>query len=121
MLAPTLIDLNPVELKCYLFMINLDKVYVVEVAMSYRQKYVFPKKTKYIKVKPFNMITKKNEAKIMAKHISCDRRCRFNNTTCNSNQKWSNETCEFKCKNYCTFKKDYSWNPIEIMEFYIKL
>ena len=25
MVRPTLIDLNPVELKCYLFMINLDK------------------------------------------------------------------------------------------------
>ena len=41
MIRPTLIDLNPAELKYYAFINSLDKV-----VMSYRQKYVFRKKQK---------------------------------------------------------------------------
>ena len=48
------------------------------------------------------MITNKNEAKTMIKHISCDCKCKFDSTTCNSNQEWSNETFHCECKNYCT-------------------
>ena len=50
----------------------------------------------------------------MAKHISYDYKCKFNSTTCNSNQKWNNKTCnQCECKVYRTWKKDYSysWNP----------
>ena len=57
---------------------------------------------------PFHMITNKNEAKTTEKHVSCDYKCKFNSTTCNSNQKWSNENCQCKCKNYRKCKKDYS-------------
>ena len=59
----------------------------MEVVMSYLQKNVFRKKSKRHKVKVFNMITNKNEAKTMTKLISCDCKCKFNSTTCNSNQK----------------------------------
>ena len=59
----------------------------------------------------FNMITNKHEAKTMKKHISCDCKCKFNSTACNSNQKWNDETCQCKCRNYRKCKKDYSWNP----------
>ena len=64
------------------------------------------KKTKDVIVKVFNVITNKNETKTMAKHISCDCKCIFNRITCNSNQKWNNETCQCECKNYCICKKD---------------
>ena len=75
-----------------------------------------PKKTRDINVKVFNMITnKKNEAKAMAKHISCNCKCKFNITTCNLNQKWNNETCQCECKNYRKCKKDYRWNPRTII------
>ena len=47
----------------------------------------------------------------MTEHISCDCKCELNSTTCNSNQEWNNKTCPCECKNYCKFKKDYSWNP----------
>ena len=40
----------------------------MEVVMFYLQKYVFQK----INVKVFNMVTNKNEAKTMTKHISRD-------------------------------------------------
>ena len=46
------------------------------------------------------MITKKNEAKTMAKHISRDCKCKFNSTTCSSNQKRNNKTCQCEYKNY---------------------
>ena len=69
--------------------------------MSYLQKYVFQKKQK---------TANKNQTKAITEHISCDCKCKFNSTTCNSNQKWNNETSQFKCKNYHKCKKDYSWN-----------
>ena len=53
------------------------------------------------------MIANKNEAKAITKHISCDRKCKFNNTTCNSNQKWNNKIYQCEHKNYHNFKKDY--------------
>ena len=55
------------------------------------------------------MITNKNEAKTMTKHILCDCKCKFNNRTCSSNQKW-NKTCECDFKYYHNSKKDYNWN-----------
>ena len=57
------------------------------------------------------MITNKNEAKSMANLISRDCKYKFNSTTCNSNQKWNNKTCQCECKTYRKCKKDYSWNP----------
>ena len=109
MVRPTLIDLNPVELKYYSFMISLDKC--TRSCNDLPPKICVPKETKDINVKAFNMITNKNEAKAMTEHISCDCKCKFNSTTCNSNQKWNNKTCQCECKNYRTCKKDYSWNP----------
>ena len=53
-----------------------------------------PSKTKDGDVKVFNMITNRNEVKLLVKHISCDCKWKFNSTTCNSHQKWSNETCQ---------------------------
>ena len=77
--------------------------------MSYPLKCV-PKETKTIYVKAFDMITNKNEAKAMTKHISCDCKCKFNSKTCNTKQKWSDKTCKCECKNY-KCGKDYNWNP----------
>ena len=56
-------------------------------------------------------ITNKNEAKTMAKRISCKCKCKFNSTACNSNEKkWKTES-QYECKEYRTCKKYYSWNP----------
>ena len=59
-----------------------------------------PKETKYLNVKAFNMIRSKNEAETMTKHVSCDCKCKFNSTACNSNQKWNNKTGPCECKSY---------------------
>ena len=108
MIRPTLIDLNPVELKYYQLMISLDKRTGSCNVLS--PKICLLKETKDINVKTFNIITNKNEAKTIAKHVSCEYKCKFNSTTGNSNQQWNNETCQCECKNYCECKKDYSWN-----------
>ena len=65
-----------------------------------------PKETKGISVKAFNMITNKDEAEAMTKHILCDCKCKLK-----SNQKWNNETCQCEYKIYHKCEKDYSWNP----------
>ena len=61
MVRYTLIDLNSVELKYYLFMTRLDKCN--ETCNVLSPKKCVPKKTKDINVKVFNMIINKNEAK----------------------------------------------------------
>ena len=65
MVRPTLVDLNPVELKYYPFMISLDKCNGSCNALS--PKICVPKKPKDINAKVFNMITNKNDAKTMTK------------------------------------------------------
>ena len=46
--------------------------------------------------KVFHMITRINEVKTLVNHISCDCKCKFNSTTCNSKKKkkWNNNKCE---------------------------
>ena len=63
---------------------------------TYLQKYLFWVKQK-TNVKVFNIITRINEPKTLIKHISCDCKCKFNSTTCNSNQRWNNEICHCQC------------------------
>ena len=63
-------------------------------------KNMFSKRKEDINVKAFNMITNKNAAKEMTENISHDFKCQFNNTSCNSNKKWNNKTCQCKYKNY---------------------
>ena len=67
MVRPTLIDMNPVELKYYPFMISLNKYTGICNVFS-------PK----INVNPFNMITNKNQAKGMTEHVLCDCKCKSN-------------------------------------------
>ena len=57
MIRPTLIDLNPVELKYYSFMISLDNFSGSCNALF--PKICAPKETKHINVNAFNMIPNK--------------------------------------------------------------
>ena len=58
MVRPTLVDLNPVELKYYPFMISLDNC--SESCNVLSPKICVPKETKDINVEAFNMIKNKN-------------------------------------------------------------
>ena len=82
MIRPTLIDLNLVKLKYYPFVINVDICCGRCKVLS--PKICVPKETKNINVKACNMTKNKNEATTRTKHI-CDRKCKFNSRTCNSN------------------------------------
>ena len=83
-----LINLNPVELKYYPFMISLEKCNGSCNVLS--PKLCVPKETEDTNIKVFKTIPNKNKAKAMTKHISCDCKFKFNSTTCISNQKWNN-------------------------------
>ena len=89
MVRPTFLDLNPVELKYYPFMISLDNFTGSCNVVS--PKICVPEETKNTNVKAFNMITNKSKAKTMKKHISYDCKFKFNSTWCNSNQKLNNK------------------------------
>ena len=54
------------------------------------------------------MIKNVNEAKAFVKLNLNDCKYNFSSKTCNSNQKWSNETCQCECKNYQKCKSGHS-------------
>ena len=85
MVRPTLIVLNPVELKYNPFVINFDKCSGSFNDLS--PKICVLKERKDINVKTFDMITNKNDAKAITEHVSCDCKCKFNSTISNSNHK----------------------------------
>ena len=84
-IRPTLIEMNPNELKHYPFMINLNNC--ARSCNFLSPKICVPKEIKEIYVKVFTSITNKGEAKAVREHISCDCKCNCNSTTCNSKQK----------------------------------
>ena len=63
----------------------------MEVLMSCHQKYCSKSNKRRKCLEAFNMITNKNKAKAMKKHISCDCKCKFGSATSSSNQKWNNK------------------------------
>ena len=67
MVRPTVIDMNPNELKYYPFLISLNKCTGSCNVSS--PKICVPKEIKDINVKAFNMITNKDEAKALTEHI----------------------------------------------------
>ena len=53
------------------------------------------------------MIASINESKTLTKHLSCECKCKFDETKCNSNQWWNNSKCQRECQKYHIFEKDY--------------
>ena len=90
MTRPTLIDVNPIEFNYCSFMISLDKCNLsCNFVDGLSMKVCAPSQIKDVNVKVFNVITRMYEAKALVKHISCNCKCKFSGTTCNSNQKWN--------------------------------
>ena len=71
--------------------------------MIYLIKYVFQAEDLNLSV--FNMITGINESKTLTRHISCECKCKFDGTKCNSNQWWNNDKCRCECKKIVYVKK----------------
>ena len=57
------------------------------------------------------MIIEINESKTSTKHLSCEFKCKFDGTKCNSNRLWNNNKCLQECKKSHVCEKDYFWNP----------
>ena len=66
--------------------------------------------TEDVNINVFEMIIVINEPKTLAKHISYECKCKFDDITCNLNQKWKKDKCRCTCKNpikHCVYKNDY--------------
>ena len=50
-------------------------------------------KTEALNLSVFNMIRGINKSKILAKHISCECKCKLDGTIFNSNYWWNNDKC----------------------------
>ena len=73
MIRSTVTDLTTVELEYYQFIINLDKCSgSFNSGDNISTKICFPSKIKDVNIKVFNMVTNRNDAKILVKHISCE-------------------------------------------------
>ena len=87
---PALINLNPVELNYYPFMISLDECngscnFLTKIS----GRICIPNKTWNVNLSVFNLITKKKKkvSKPLTNHISCKSNCKCYSRKCNSNQK----------------------------------
>ena len=97
-IQPTLINLYPheysKELHHYPFAVRLDKcVGSCNNLNDLSHKVNIPNKTEDLNIYVFNMITGKNESKLLAKVISCESKCKFDGRKCNSDQNWNNDKC----------------------------
>ena len=82
--------MNSAELKYYPFVIRLGKFSgSCNSGNDLSMRICVPSKTKDLCVKAFNVITNRNEAKTLVKHISCSYKYKSNSTTHDSNQKWN--------------------------------
>ena len=76
---PFLIDLNPIKLKYYPFMITLEKCNgSCNTLSKISGRVCVPNKTKNLKLNAFNLITRTNTSKALIKHVSC--KCNVNLT-----------------------------------------
>ena len=97
-IQPTLINLHPNEysqdLHYFPFPVKLDKcVGSCNTLNDLSNRVCVPIKIEDLNIHDFNMITRKNESKVLTKDISCERKCRFDRKKCNSSQWWNNNKC----------------------------
>ena len=45
-----------------------------------------------------NLIARRNESETLARHTSCDCKCKFDGRKCNSNQKWNKNKYQCGCE-----------------------
>ena len=116
MTQPTIINLYPDEYSqeflSYSFVDKLDRCAGSCITLNdWSNKVFVPNKTEDINLSMFNMITGINESKTLAKHISCECKCKFDERKCNSDQWWNNDKCKCECKKRHVCEKNYVWNP----------
>ena len=94
-------------------MVNLDRsVGKCKIFIDLSNKVYVPNKREDLNLSVLNMITGIKKMKTLTtKHISCERRCKFDARKYDSNQKWNNGKCWCECKKRHICVKDYIWNP----------
>ena len=90
MIQPTLINSHPnkysQELHYYPFAVTLDRFFGSYNTLNDSfNKVCVPNKTKELNIHALNLITGKNQLKILAEDISCEFKCKFDERKCNSN------------------------------------
>ena len=96
MTQPTLINLYSneysQEFHYYPFAVKLDRCAgSCNTINDLSNKACVPNKTEDLNLSVFNMITGINESKTLTKHVSCECKCKFDETKCKSNQWWNNK------------------------------
>ena len=78
---------NSQEFHYYWFTVKLDKyVGSCNTLNDLSNKVCVPNKTQDLNLNVFNIITEINESKTVTKHRSCERKCKFDKRSCNSDQ-----------------------------------
>ena len=90
-IQPTLINVYPneysQEFHYYPFAVKLNRcVWSYNTLNDLSNKVYVPNKTEDLNLSMFNRIRDINESKTLTKHISCECKCKFDWTKCNSNQ-----------------------------------
>ena len=90
-IQPTLINLHPneysQEFHYYPFAVKLDRCVASCNTLNYlSNKVCVPSKTEDWNLSALNIVTGINESKTLAKHISCECKCKFEGGNCNSIQ-----------------------------------
>ena len=99
------------EFHYYPFSVKLDGcVRGCNTLKDLSDKVYIPNKLEVLNLNVFNMITGINELKALAKHISCECKCKIDETKCNSNEWWNDDKCRCECK-IIICGKEYVWNP----------
>ena len=112
MVRPILSNLNPDKLHYYPFIVSMTRCD----GSCITAEDLFSRICLPNKIESMNkgMIRRTNESKALAKHISCECRCKFDGRKYNTSQKWNNDKCwcEFKKPiRHPTCEKDCTWNP----------
>ena len=114
-IQPTPINLHPNEysqkLHYYPSAVKLDKcVASCNTVNGLSNKVCVPNKAEDLNVYVFNMVTGKNESKILTKVISSGCKYKLDRKKCNSNQKWNNDKCQCECEKHNICEKGYVCN-----------
>ena len=104
MTQPTLTNLHCNEyyqgLRYYLFAVNLNRyIRSSNNHSDLSNRKSVSNETEDLNLNVFNMISKINESKTLAKHISYKCECKFSESKCNLHEKWNKDKCRSKCKN----------------------
>ena len=115
-IQPTFINLHPneysQEFHSYPFTVKIDKCdESCNTLNDLSNKVCVPNKAEDLNLNMFNTITRINESKTLAKHISYECKCKFDGKSCNSDQWWNNDKCRCECKKRHVCEKSYVWNP----------